>query len=375
MRHTTIWARGMVCLLLFLLPYILTAAPRKRTKSRAAVQEEAVMDTLATAAADTSALYDGEGDEPRSLDELDVEQVGIPEWLQTHIVGDTLYVGCAEDMLPRRLIVVTNEGECLYKLMPAAQLSMANMEHPADSIYKHIWTSAHVNPYHTPIDSLQDSIRIDMRGYCMPVFLTHADSIGERPLRGYTTSKFGFRRYRFHYGTDVKVQIGDSIHASWDGQVRIVGWDPKGYGYYVVIRHPNGFETVYGHLSRPLFDEGEPIYAGEVLGLGGNTGRSTGSHLHYEIRYLGNAINPELLVDFGANRLRYPEEYLITKKGTYGHSTELKAIQQAQYHRVKQGDTLGAIARRYHTSVSTLCRLNRIKETTLLQIGQKIRVK
>ncbi len=375
MRHTTIWARGMVCLLLFLLPCILTAAPRKRTKSHAVEPEKAMADTLASAVVDTSALYDGEGDEPRSLDELDVEQVGIPEWLQTHIVGDTLYVGCAEDMLPRRLVVVTADGECLYKLMPAAQLSMANMEHPADSVYKHIWTSAHVNPYHTPVDSLRDSIRIDMRGFCMPVFLTHADSTGERPMRGYTTSKFGFRRYRFHYGTDIKVQIGDSIHASWDGQVRIVGWDPKGYGYYVVIRHPNGFETVYGHLSRPLFDEGEPIFAGEVLGLGGNTGRSTGSHLHYEIRYLGNAINPELLVDFGANRLRYPEEYLITKKGTYGHSTELKNLQSAQYHRVKQGDTLGAIARRYHTSVSALCRLNRIKETTLLQIGQRIRVR
>ncbi len=375
MRHTTLWARGMVCLLLLLLPGLLAAAPRKRAKNKKAAVEEQAADTIAALPTDTADLYEGEGDETRSLDELDVENVGIPEWLQTHIVGDTLYVGCAEDMLPRRLIVVTADGECLYKLMPAAQLSLSDMEHPADSLYRHIWTSAHVNPYKTPIDSLTDSIRIDMRGYCMPVHLTHTDSTADRPMRGYTTSKFGFRRYRFHYGTDVKVQIGDSIHASWDGQVRIVGWDPKGYGYYVVIRHPNGFETVYGHLSRPLFDEGEPIYAGEVLGLGGNTGRSTGSHLHYEIRYLGNAINPELLIDFGANRPRYTEEYLITKKGTYGHSTELKAIQQAQYHRVKQGDTLGGIARRYHTSVGALCRLNHIKETTLLQIGQRIRVR
>ena len=171
------------------------------------------------------------------------------------------------------------------------------------------------------------------------------------------------------------MQVGDSIRASWDGQVRIVGWDPKGYGYYVVIRHPNGLETIYGHLSRPLFDEGEPIFAGEVLGLGGNTGRSTGSHLHYEMRYLGNAINPELLLNFETGQLRDTTSYLITKKTTFAHHAELKAMQQAQYHRVKQGDTLSGIAKRYRTSVSALCRLNRIKETSLLQIGQKIRVR
>lgn len=320
-------------------------------------------------------LVDSEGDEPGSLDDLEVENVGVPQWLQTHIVGDTLFVGCQQDMLPRRLVVITNDGECLYKLLPARMEEEWQMEHPADSVYKHIWTSARVNPYNTPIDSLVDSIEIDMRGLCLPVrtFPT-AEGMAD-PQRGYVTSKFGFRKYRFHYGTDIKVQTGDSIRASWDGQIRIVGWDPRGYGYYVVIRHPNGLETVYGHLSRPLFDEGEPIYAGEVLGLGGNTGRSTGSHLHYEIRYLGNAINPELLIDFAKERPLYSETYLLTKKTTFGHNTELKAIQQAQYHRVKQGDTLSGIAKRYHTKVSTLCRLNRIRETSLLQIGQKIRVR
>ncbi len=361
------WA--MVILLLLLLVPI-SAFARRPNKRVAPVPA----DTVSVAAADTSDLLDSEGDEPESLDDIEVENVGIPEWLQTHISGDTLFVACAQDMLPRRLVVMTNDGECLYKLLPAMMGELTQMPHPADSIYKHIWTSARVNPYGTPIDSLRDSILIDMRGFRMPVTSTPVPE-GQRPLRGYVTSKFGFRKYRFHYGTDVKVQIGDSVRASWDGQVRIVGWDPRGYGYYVVIRHPNGFETVYGHLSRPLFDEGEAIYAGEVLGLGGNTGRSTGSHLHYEIRYLGNAINPELLVDFAKGEVRYSDTYLLTKKSTFGHSTELKAAQQAQYHRVRQGDTLGAIARKYHTSVRALCRMNRIKETSLLQIGQRIRVR
>ena len=359
-----------VVLLVALLLLPLSASARRVSKKNSATP----VDTIPTIVADTFDLEDSEGDEPGSLDDIEVENVGIPEWLQTHISGDTLFVACAQDMLPRRLVVITNDGECLYKLLPATMGELAQIDHPADSIYKHIWTSARVNPYATPIDSLQDSIRIDMRGFVMPVVNTPVPE-GQHPLRGYVTSKFGFRKYRFHYGTDIKVQIGDSIRASWDGQVRIVGWDPRGYGYYVVIRHNNGFETVYGHLSRPLFDEGEPIYAGEVLGLGGNTGRSTGSHLHYEIRYLGNAINPELLVDFAQGGIRYPETYTLTKKSTFGHNKELKAVQQAQYHRVRQGDTLGAIARKYHTTVGALCRMNKIKETSLLQIGQRIRVR
>ena len=221
-----------------------------------------------------------------------------------------------------------------------------------------------VNPYQTPIDSLKDSIPVSLKGFTYPLKAVT-----------YTTSKFGFRKYRFHYGIDLKVQVGDSLHSSWDGQVRIVGWDPRGYGYYVLIRHDNGLETIYGHLSRPLVEENERIYAGEVLGLGGNTGRSTGSHLHYEIRYLGNAINPETLVDFERGTLRVPEDYIITKKGTFKHNEEIKQLKQAQYHKIRQGDTLSGIAKRYHTSVKALCKLNNIKETKILQIGQKLRVR
>ena len=143
----------------------------------------------------------------------------------------------------------------------------------------------------------------------------------------------------------------------------------------MLIRHDNGLETIYGHLSRPLVEENERIYAGEVLGLGGNTGRSTGSHLHYEIRYLGNAIDPATLVDFDRGALRVPEDYVITKKGTFKHNEEVKQLKMAQYHKVRQGDTLSGIARRYHTSVRTLCRLNHIKETSILRLGQKIRVR
>lgn len=305
---------------------------------------------------------DSYGEEWHTLDEIDDTESDVSEWIQAHFIHDTLYVGADRRELPRRMVVVTNNDTLYYRMVPMMIEGDTCTSHPADSLYKHIWTNMRVNPYQTPIDSLTDSVMISMRGFRMP-----------HP--GYITSKFGFRKYRFHYGTDIKVQVGDSIRSTWDGQVRIVGWDPRGYGYYVVIRHDNGFETVYGHLSRPMFDENERILAGEVLGLGGNTGRSTGSHLHYEIRYLGNAINPEILIDFEKGELRCDEDYLLTKKGAYPHHEELKQLQQAQYHKVKQGDTLSGIAKRYHTKVSVLCRLNGIKESSILRIGQKIRVR
>jgi len=305
------------------------------------------------------------------IDSLDVEEnddfesltEGMPAGVLSRLVGDTLFVSCGQDELPRFLVVMTDDGECQYRLMPAMLWGDTSNVHPADSIYG-MWMNTRVNPYQMPVDSLKDSISINLHGFVYPL----------KNLT-YVTSKFGFRRYRFHYGIDVKVQVGDSLRASWDGQVRIVGWDPRGYGYYVLIRHDNGLETIYGHLSRPLVEENERIFAGEILGLGGNTGRSTGSHLHYEIRYLGNAINPETIVDFEKGTLRVPEDYVITKKGTFKHNEEVKQLKQAQYHKVRQGDTLSGIAKRYHTSVRTLCKLNKIKETSILRLGQRIRVR
>jgi murein DD-endopeptidase MepM/ murein hydrolase activator NlpD len=123
-----------------------------------------------------------------------------------------------------------------------------------------------------------------------------------------------------------------------------------------------------------LVEENLRIYSGEPIGLGGNTGRSTGSHLHFETRYLGNAINPELLFDFENHTIK-EEEYLITKKNTFYHQKELKEMAAAKYHTVRSGDTLGALARRYGTSVSTLCRLNGIKSTSIIRIGQRLRVR
>jgi hypothetical protein len=308
---------------------------------------------------DTSSVVIGEGDELAPMDDIDVKAIGIPEWLTSHFVNDTLYINCESEALPRKLVVKTNDTDIVYRLVPQFMMGDTSLlhHHPADSLYNYIWTDNHINPYGTLFDSLKDDVHIPMKGFRVPA-------------PGYITSHYGWRRYRMHKGVDIKVLIGDSVRAAWDGQVRIVGWDPRGYGYFVVMRHDNGLETIYGHLSRPLVEEYEKIYAGEVIGLGGNTGRSTGSHLHFETRFLGNAINPEELIDFNTGQPKKDE-----------HVIGIKAIQQAKaeqaamrWHTVRQGDTLSGIAKRYHTTVKRLCQLNKIKETSILRLGQKIRV-
>ena len=308
---------------------------------------------------DTSSVVIGEGDELAPMDDIDVKAIGIPEWLTSHFVNDTLYINCESEALPRKLVVKTNDTDIVYRLVPQFMMGDTTLlhHHPADSLYNYIGTDNHINPYGTLFDSLKDDVFIPMKGFRVPA-------------PGYITSHYGWRRYRMHKGVDIKVLIGDSIRAAWDGQVRIVGWDPRGYGYFVVMRHDNGLETIYGHLSRPLVEEYEKIYAGEVIGLGGNTGRSTGSHLHFETRFLGNAINPEELIDFNTGQPKKDE-----------HVIGIKAIQQAKaeqaamrWHTVRQGDTLSGIAKRYHTTVKRLCQLNKIKETSILRLGQKIRV-
>jgi murein DD-endopeptidase MepM/ murein hydrolase activator NlpD len=127
---------------------------------------------------------------------------------------------------------------------------------------------------------LPDEFKIDLRNFTMP---TDSKQV---------TSVYGQRWGRLHAGLDIKVYIGDTIRAAFDGKVRIVKYDARGYGKFVVIRHPNGLETYYGHLSKQLVKENQDVKSGEPIGLGGNTGRSTGSHLHFETRLCGISINP-----------------------------------------------------------------------------------
>jgi len=230
------------------------------------------------------------------------------------------------------------------------------------SYFSH-WTSGKINPYKLDGSKYMDTLSVHINdslatvNWSLPVVDTRI------------TSPFGFRRYRWHYGTDLKVYYGDSIAAAFDGIVRIVDYERYGYGRYVVLRHLNGFETLYGHLSKAKVKVGEMVKAGELVGLGGSTGRSTGTHLHFEIRYQGNAIDPSTIYDFTSDCL-LDDIYMVTP-ASFKYLVDARKV---RYHRIRSGDTLGHISQRYGVSIGRLCGLNGIGRRTILRIGRRLRI-
>jgi len=242
--------------------------------------------------------------------------------------------------------------------------SLTKLRYPANYIY-HSWNTQQIRYRLDGEDLRLDSQMIVLQNRNQGKLYYH-------PFKGEVTSRFGYRRYRFHYGIDIDLVTGDQVVSAFDGMVRVVRYD-KGYGNVIVIRNDNGLETVYAHLLKALVDTNQIVKAGDVIAFGGNTGRSTGSHLHFELRYLGAAINPESLIDFETYKLLSDTVYLTPEHFKY--LNRIKADKNAKYHIVRSGDNLGRIARRYHTSVSKLCYLNGINQTSIIRIGQKIRVR
>jgi LysM repeat protein len=287
-----------------------------------------------------------------------------------------------------------------------------DLQNPASDIYTD-WRNEFVSAVagHVPAN-----FKVDLRGFCMPT------------TSRVVTSNFGPRWRRQHAGIDVKVYIGDTIRAAFDGKVRITKYDRRGYGYFVVIRHPNGLETLYGHLSKIIAKEDMVVKAGDIIGLGGNTGRSTGSHLHFETRLLGQAINPAFMFDFEKQDVT-SDFYVCNNKAMTRGKEDLMDIEQMEnevalregsvlistgiseqsldednnenvvdvkqskkskataknerrhtekakngVHIVKSGDTLSAIAKANHTTVAALCKKNVITETSTLSLKQKIKI-
>ncbi len=205
----------------------------------------------------------------------------------------------------------------------------------------------------------------------LKLYLSHDDCDHSMPIAGHVTSPFGPRKGRMHYGVDLKLSTGDPVVSAFAGMVRISRYN-KSFGHVVVVRHYNGLETLYAHLSKRKVKPGDLIEAGDTIGLGGNTGRSYGSHLHFEVRFLDQPIDPALVFDLEQGELQ--DGTFDIHKGTFEALAKARAEMSARkYHFVRSGDTLSGIARRYHTSVGALCRLNGIKQTSVIRVGQRIR--
>ena len=282
-----------------------------------------------------------------------------------HIIATALllpaFVGVgAQDAMPAPSMVDTP-----MELSDSLELHTALLNEgfliPSDQLYP-TWENSGVHYTAT----LPDSLRIDLRKFVMPTTNTKiTDVFGYRP-----------RRRRAHNGLDIKVQRGDTIRAAFDGKVRITAYQRRGYGHYVVIRHGNGLETVYAHLQRKLVTEDQNVKAGDPIGLGGNSGRSTGPHLHFETVLMGKSLNPALFFDF-PNHKTTGEFYTYYKPGTrhYDAKSGKMVVEgpEPKYHNVRKGETVSTIARKHGVSQRTIFKLNGINASTILRVGQKLR--
>lgn len=216
--------------------------------------------------------------------------------------------------------------------------------------------------------------KLDPSTITEPILLQLSRFTYPTPVTSRPSSHFGPRRRRFHYGLDLAQPTGEPIYAAFDGVVRISKFN-RSYGNLVIIHHANGLETYYAHMSKRHVTVGQQVKSGDVIGLCGNTGRSFGSHLHFEIRYMGNAINPENVISTATHDLIEPTLTLTSSsfrkiakgvKGSKGSS--------GGWYRVRQGDTLEKIARRNGTTVKRICQLNGISQNKVLHPGDRLKV-
>jgi murein DD-endopeptidase MepM/ murein hydrolase activator NlpD len=234
-------------------------------------------------------------------------------------------------------------------------------------LYKAIWDTSRINPYCVDLRTKKDTTRLQL------VYDPHCDYA--HPVCGEITSEFGMRGYRHHYGIDINLETGDPVFSAFEGTVRVAKYSPT-YGFYVILRHLNGLETLYAHLSEISVRTGDYLQAGDMLGLGGNTGRSRGSHLHFEIRFLGQQIDPRQVIAFEEFACKDAQLTITAESFNYLKKVEEHKAQQAKkrYYKIRKGDTLSKIARKNRTTVKKLCKLNRISAKTRLKPGRRLRV-
>lgn len=251
------------------------------------------------------------------------------------------------------------------------------------TVYSRYWDNDNISPYRSvKLDSIPSSVAINL-----------VDSLKHYrfPYVGRITSRYGIRHRRPHNGIDMALKVGDTICSAFDGRVRFSKATDTGYGTLIIIRHDNGLETYHGHLSARLVEENDRVVAGQPIGLGGNSGRSTGPHLHFETRFYGQSFDPERIINFRTGELR--RDYFLLKKSYFSiyskysqdfnaeaernaaEKKENELSAEKRYYKVRSGDYLGLIAKRNGTTVSAICRLNGISPNTTLQIGKVLRVK
>jgi hypothetical protein len=279
-------------------------------------------------------------------------------------------------------------------------------------VFNECWDNTETFPYEkTRLNDLPEHIEIPLLRQGERFTLT---------WYGRLNSPYGPRKGRQHHGLDLQLHTGDRVFAAFDGIVRYAKYNRAGFGNCIVIRHFNGLETVYAHLSRIEVSVNSLVRSGDPIGRGGNTGRSYGSHLHFEVRFKDFSIDPERLIDVQSGQLRmdtlrfarhllggrrYPgdlqdgtetaDSSLQTSDATVVPAVlletedepepvvipaKLKSAPKGRTHRpayytIRKGDNLGVIQRRTGVPQSRIRSLNPGLNARKLSPGKKLRIR
>jgi len=283
--------------------------------------------------------------------------------------------GVAQQTLPDTIKPKLQISEMDSLLGTVEEIPEDSLKSLDESLYKNIWSSTQIKYPVNTLPNKNDTIIITLLGNDSTTFV--------QPIKGAVISKYGPRRGRMHTGTDIRLNSGDTVRCAFDGRVRLARRF-SGYGNLVLVRHNNGLETIYGHLKAISVKVNDTIKAGDLIGLGGRTGRATCNHLHFETRLFGQPFDSNKYIDFETGSLRSGKVYYANKRAEIDlHNFKKKPLPSdgaelaaggTTKHVIRKGDNLSTIARRYHTSVRKICANNKITAQTTLKIGRVLRI-
>lgn len=283
-----------------------------------------------------------------------IEEMSEPELV---LMLDSLFDADVRDTL--LFGIINRQIDEVRASMPKNQFEDGFAFFPAQRFYGS-WNTRMLFPYTDSLYKADTLVNLDLSPGISGEFYF--------PFDGTLTSGYGWRDSAFHRGIDIDLNRGDSVHAAFTGMVRFAG-KQGGYGNVVIIRHYNGLETVYAHLWKIKCKPGDIVNSGQLIGLGGNTGHSTGTHLHFETRFRGVAINPAYFINLETRTLISEKVDVVRTK--QGYAVRPVGV---QFHTVKRGDNITKIAQQYGRSISQIRAYNGWEGGVRLKQGQQVRV-